>query len=92
MCDEDQTGDLSRIGKVWGEKMYEERIQQIYISDDSLIFPSLPIPINYVTKRFQLRPLTITKASFTLEGKLGSKRERKRLILMIIHNSSNCQS
>ena len=55
----------------------------IYLAIHRLIFPSLPIPVNYVTKRFQLRPLPITKVAFTLEGKLCRS---KRLILMIIHN------
>ena len=53
-------------------KRKEERIATIYLAIHSLIFPSLPIPINYVTKRFQLRSLPITKASFTLEGRFGA--------------------
>ena len=35
-----------------------------------LIFPSLPIPINYVTKRFQLRSLTIPITKASKEGNL----------------------
>ena len=40
---------------------------------DSLIFPSLPIPINYVTKRFQLRSLTIPITKASQEGNLMAK-------------------
>ena len=40
---------------------------------DSLIFPSLPIPINYVTKRFQLRSLTIPITKASKEGNLMAK-------------------